>query len=92
MATQTSTTTFLLYLLVPVAIFYFLLLRPQQQQQKKRRELLGALNKGDKVVTIGGIHGTITEIDEKAVSLRVAEKVEIKVNRSAIGTVLKSGE
>ncbi len=87
-----SGTSFLLYLLVPVAIFYFLLLRPQQTQQKKRRQMLDALNSGDKVVTIGGIHGTVTEMDEKTASLRIAENVEIKVNRSAIGTVLKSEE
>lgn len=89
MAQQSSAFTLLIWLL-PLALFYFLLLRPQQQQQKRRREMLSALGKGDRVVTIGGIHGTITDIDEKVVTLRVAEKVEIKVNRGAIGSVVKS--
>lgn len=91
MPASNSTVTLLIWL-VPLALFYFLLLRPQQTQQKKRREMLSALNKGDRVVTIGGIHGTVTELDEKVVTLRVAEKVEMKFNRSAVGTIVKSEE
>ncbi|MCL5677153.1 MAG: preprotein translocase subunit YajC [Firmicutes bacterium] len=89
MAQQSTTFTVLIWV-IPLALFYFLLLRPQQQQQKKRRDMLSSLDKGDRVVTIGGIHGTITDMDEKIVTLRIAEKVEIKVNRSGIGSVLKS--
>ena len=91
MPASNSTVTLLIWL-VPLGLFYFLLLRPQQTQQKKRREMLSALNKGDRVVTIGGIHGTVTELDEKVVTLRVAEKVEMKFNRSAVGTIVKSEE
>jgi len=69
---------------------YFLMIRPQQQQQKKRNEMLNAMKKGDRIVTIGGIHGTITEIDEKTVVVRIAEKVEVKLNRSGIGGVLRN--
>lgn len=65
-------------------IFYFLLYRPQKKEQKKRAELLDALKKGDKVVTIGGIHGVITALNDKIVTLKVAEKVEIDVTRSAV--------
>ena len=65
-------------------IFYFLLYRPQKKEQKKRAELLDALKKGDKVVTIGGIHGVITALNDKIVTLKVAEKVEIDVARTAV--------
>lgn len=67
-----------------VVIFYFLLYRPQQKEQKRRREFLGALKKGERVVTAGGIYGTITGLTDKVVTLKIAERVEIEVSRSAI--------
>lgn len=66
-------------------IFYFLLYRPQKKEQTKRASMLNSLKKGDRVVTIGGIHGTITAMTDKVITLKVAEKVEIDVSRSAIG-------
>lgn len=65
-------------------IFYFLLYRPQQKEQKKRTEMLNNLKKGDKVVTIGGVHGAITGITDKIVTLKIAEKVEIDISRTAV--------
>lgn len=65
-------------------IFYFLLIRPQQIKQKKHREMLQNLGMGDEVVTNGGIHGTITRIKEDVVILKVAEKIEIQISKSAI--------
>ena len=69
-------------------LFYFLLIRPQQKQQKQRQEMLRSIEKGNKVVTIGGIHGLIKEIREDEVILRIADNVNIKVNRSGIGQVI----
>lgn len=77
----------LLPLLVLFALMYFMMIRPQQQQAKKRQEMLGNLKAGDEVVTIGGLHGTIQAIDENTVRLKVAQNVELKFNRSAIGAV-----
>ncbi|MFZ5825573.1 MAG: preprotein translocase subunit YajC [Bacillota bacterium] len=77
----------LLPLLVLFALMYFMMIRPQQQQAKKRQEMLGNLKAGDEVVTIGGLHGTILAIDENTVRLKVAQNVELKFNRSAIGAV-----
>jgi preprotein translocase subunit YajC len=80
----------ILGMLVPLlaffAIFYFLLIMPAQKRQKKAAEMLAALKNGDKVVTNGGIYGTIVGLDEKdsAVQLRIADQVKIKVARSAI--------
>lgn len=73
--------------IVLLALMYFMMIRPQQQQAKKRQELLNALTVGKDVVTIGGLHGTITAIDDKTVRLRVASNVELTFNRSAIGAV-----
>ncbi len=73
-------------------IFYFMLYRPQKQQQKKRDTMLEALKKGDRVVTIGGMHGTITAFSGDTVTLKVAEKVEVDINRSAVGQVVTPGK
>ncbi len=74
--------------LLMVVIFYFLLYRPQRKEQKKRTEMLESLKKDTKVVTIGGIHGTIVALNDDTVTLRVADKVEMKFARSAINQVL----
>ena len=70
-------------------IFYFMLIRPQQQQQKKRKEMLSSLQKGDRVVSIGGIFGMIKELTEDTVVLRIADNVNIKMARTGIDRVLK---
>ena len=74
-------------------IFYFMIIRPQQKKAKQREKLLSNLEKGDKVVTSGGIHGIISGLDEKTCLLQVSDNLKIKVERSAIGTVIsKKGE
>lgn len=70
-------------------IFYFMIIRPQQKRAKERDKMLAALEKGDKVVTSGGIHGTIAGIEEKSVLLQIADNVKVKVERSAINIVLE---
>jgi len=74
-------------ILVMVAVFYFLLYRPQKNEQKRRQAMLDSLKVGYEVVTIGGIYGVITALDEKSVRLKIANQVEIKVARSAIASV-----
>ncbi|AVX21469.1 MAG: preprotein translocase subunit YajC [Bacillota bacterium] len=71
-------------------LFYFLLIRPQQKQAKQKKQLLESLQPKDKVVTIGGICGTIMRVKEKTVMLKVADKVEIEILKSAIA--YKEGE
>lgn len=77
----------LLPMVAVLAVFYFIMIRPQQHQQKKRREMLDALKKGDKVVTVGGIHGEITGLHDDEVTLRISDKVEIRLSRSGVGRV-----
>jgi preprotein translocase subunit YajC len=83
--------TLIMFALI-IGIFYFLILRPQQKRQKDRQKLLEALKKGDKVVTAGGLHGTIAGMDEKTVLLQVADNVKMKYDRSAIASILREGE
>jgi len=82
---------FLLQLLQFVPIFlilYLLLIRPQQQRQKKLNEMLKALKKGDRVLTTGGIIGTVVGVDDARAVLRVAEDVKLEFAKSAIVQVL----
>jgi preprotein translocase subunit YajC len=74
-----------------ILVFYFFMIRPQQKKQKEREKILDALKKGDKVVTIGGLHGTIVEINnEKKTVVIDAGGAKLKFDRSAISTVEKA--
>lgn len=71
-------------LILIFCVFYFLLIRPQQKKLKEHKNLINSMQKGDKVVTTGGIHGKITGLTDTIVTLEVAEKIRIKVSRSQI--------
>ena len=75
-------------IVVMVLIFYFLLYRPQKKAQREREEMLNSLKKGTKIVTVGGIYGIITDIKENIIKLKIAEKVEIELSRSSIGSIV----
>ncbi|GAB2672706.1 preprotein translocase subunit YajC [Paenibacillus thermoaerophilus] len=75
---------------IMIAVFYFFLIRPQQKRQKARNLMLSQLKKGDKVVTIGGLHGTIMELTDDTVVLRVNDVTKLTFDRSAINTVSSS--
>jgi len=66
-------------------IWWVLLIRPQRQQEKRHREMLASLKAGDKVVTTGGIFGSVQQVTDKTVKLKIADNVRIEVQRSAIG-------
>ena len=68
-------------------IFYFMLYKPQKKEQQKRASMLGALKKGDKVITVGGMYGVVTAIDDKKIVLKVADKVEIEFVKTAVNQV-----
>jgi len=72
-------------LIIIFAIFYFILIRPQQQKQKKHKSMLDSLQKGDKVITIGGLYGIIREIKGDVLTLEIAKDVVINTTRNAIG-------
>ena len=74
-------------LILMVAIFYFLLIRPQQKRAKQRNAMLGSVKKGDQIVTIGGIHGTVMELREDTVVISVSENTKITIEKQAINQV-----
>ncbi len=81
----------LLPFILMFVVMYFLILRPQKRKERERKELLSRVKKNDRVVTAGGIHGTVTSLRENEVILRVddSKDVRIKVDRSSIVTVLE---
>ncbi len=70
-------------------IFYFLIIRPQNKKQKETKKMLSSLKKGDRVVSIGGVHGTIQSIKDDTVVLRVDASTKLTFSRSAISNVLE---
>jgi preprotein translocase subunit YajC len=85
-----SSLTSFLPLILMFVVFYFLLIWPQQKKAKAHRQVLSNLQKGDNVVTSSGIYGQITGLTETTVTLEIAEKVRIKVSRSAVAGVVKN--
>ena len=78
--------TFLPFVAI-IAIFYFLIIRPQNKKQKETQKMLSALKKGDRIVTIGGIHGVIQTVKESTVIVKVDDGIKLEFSRSAISTV-----
>ena len=81
----------ILMLVVFFVIFYFLLIRPQSKRAKEHQNLVNNLQKGDEVITTGGILGRITNIDDTILTLALNDTVEIKVQRNAISGILPKG-
>jgi preprotein translocase subunit YajC len=73
-------------------IFYFMIIRPQQRRAKEREKMLSNVQKGDRVVTSGGLHGVVAGLDEKTVLIQVSENVKLKFERSAITAITSSKE
>src|SRR5271165_4868589 len=74
-------------LLIIMVIFYVLLILPAQRRQKKTQEMLNALKNGDKVITNGGMFGTIVGLEGDSIQLRIADQVKVKVLRSAVSAL-----
>jgi len=76
-------------LLIIFVIFYLIMILPMRRRQKKHQEMLAALTKGDRVITTGGIYGTIVNVEGDVITLKVAEGVKIQVARGAIAGLAK---
>ncbi|MEJ2672694.1 MAG: preprotein translocase subunit YajC [Deltaproteobacteria bacterium] len=76
--------SFVVPMIFMVVIFYFLLIRPQQKKAKEHKALLDNLKKGDRIISSGGIIGTIVNIDEQVVNVEIADKVRIEMGRPYI--------
>lgn len=79
--------TFIPFVLI-IVIMYFFMIRPQSKKQKETQKMLDALKKGDKVVTIGGIHGTVSSVKKDIVTVKVDDSTKIDFNRTAIASVV----
>ena len=75
-----------------IGIFYFMILRPQQKRQKERQKLLESIQKGDKVITVGGMHGSVIGLEDKIVLVQVADNVKLKFEKTAISSITRDGE
>lgn len=75
-----------------IAIFYFMIIRPQQKKQKDRQKMLDAIKKGDKVVTIGGLHGTVIGIEDKTVLVQAGDNIKLKFDKTAISLITSATE
>lgn len=98
MAQQTGTTSAgemgLLNLLFPIILigaFYFLLIRPQTKRAKEHKQMVDGLKKGDEIVTGGGVLARITDVGENFVQLEIADGVQIKVQKQAVGSLMPKG-
>ncbi len=78
-------------LILMFVIFYFLLIRPQQKKSKEHKQMIENLKTGDRIVTSGGLHGRITGVAESALTVEIAEKVRVKVNRGSVSAIMQTG-
>ena len=90
-AQQGGGTQTLIFMIVMVGVFYFIMIRPQMKRAKEHRDLLAKLQKGDEVITSGGLVGRVDEIGDSFITLEVADGVRMKFQRAAIATVLPRG-
>jgi preprotein translocase subunit YajC len=85
-----------LFNVLPIAaiglVFYFLVIAPANKQRRQQQEMMNALKKGDRVLTSGGIYGTIQGVEADVVFLKIAENVKVKVARSAVSGVINTGD
>jgi len=79
-------------LLLMVVIFYFLLIRPQQKKQKEHRSMLAGLQKGDVIVTQGGLQGKVVGLTDTVATIEIAERVRVKIQRGYIAALVSRGE
>jgi preprotein translocase subunit YajC len=75
-------------LILMFVIFYFLLIRPQQKKSKEHREMISNVKKGDRIVTSGGIHGDVTHVGETTMTVKIADKVRIKLARGNVAALV----
>lgn len=71
-----------------LGVFYFLLIRPQKKEQKRFQNMLNELKKGDRIVTIGGIHGTISSVKENSVILKVDDNCKLEISKNGVASIV----
>jgi len=82
----------ILWILGLIAILYFLMIRPQQQRQKKQTEMIESLRVGDKMITVGGVHGKVAAIKDDSLMIEIAANVQIELQKVAVGQKISEDE
>ncbi len=77
-------TSMLIMLVAIFAIFYFLMIRPESKRRKERQSMIDSLTRGDKIVTIGGLHGEVQDVHDDKIVIRIAEDLKVEVAKTAI--------
>jgi preprotein translocase subunit YajC len=77
-------------LILMFVIFYFLLIRPQQKKQKDQRSMISNLKNGDRIITSGGIYGRITSVGDDSLTIEIADRIRVKLNRTNVSALLQS--
>lgn len=75
-----------------IAVIYFLMIRPQQKKTKERNQLLSSVGKGDRIITIGGIHGEVLKAEEKTLIVKIADKTTVELDRVSVASITKKAE
>lgn len=81
----------LIFLVLLFVVFYFLLIRPQMKRAKEHKNMVASLAKGDEVVTNGGLLGKVTKVGDNFITLEIADGLEVKVQKQALGSVVPKG-
>jgi preprotein translocase subunit YajC len=83
---QGSGLTMLIPILLMIVVFYFILIRPSQKKEKERKKMIDAIKKGDKVITVGGMYGVVTNVksEENIIELKIADKTKVEFSRTSI--------
>jgi len=80
--------TIFLPLILIFIVFYFFIIRPQKKKEDERKKMIEAVQKGNRVITIGGVHGTVTQVDESSVLVQVDNNTKLRIEKSALSSVL----
>jgi preprotein translocase subunit YajC len=89
---QGNAFTMLMPMLAIFAIFYFMMIRPQQRKEKERQQMISNVKSGDRVLFSGGILGTVSNVKDKTLVVKIADNVKVEILRAAVSTVLDKGE
>jgi preprotein translocase subunit YajC len=84
--------TALIPFILVFVIFYLLIIMPQRKKQKRHMEMVNNLKSGDRIITTGGIHGTIMGVQKDRIELKIAANVKIEITKSAVGVILAPGQ
>lgn len=82
----------IIMMLIIFAIFYFILIRPQQKRMKEHRKMVEELKKGDRIITGGGIYGTVEGVTQNTLTVKIAEGTKVKITKHSVAAVLKGEE